>query len=260
MMMVMLMVVVTAAAMLILMMMVVMLQFLQLLLQSRLPLHGLQQLCASELIPGRSNQCRLTVMLPQQRHGSIQLGLGDGIGTGQNDRSCGFNLIVVELAKVLHIHLDLACIRHSNGKAQHHIGRGDLLHGRHDVGQLTHAGGLDDDPVGVEFLDNLLQGLAEITYQATANTAGVHFGDVDAGILQEAAVNADFAEFVLNQHQLLTGISFLNHLFNQSGFACAQEAAVNIDFCHGYAPSIQDFQEIIPHFVTGYKEYLRFLS
>ena len=49
-------------------------------------------------------------------------------------------------------------------------------------------------------LNNLSQRLAEVTHQTAADAAGVHFGNVDARILQETAVNADLTELVLDQH------------------------------------------------------------
>ena len=73
-----------------------------------------------------------------------------------------------------------------------------------------------------------------------ADAAGVHLGDVDAGILQKAAVNADLAEFVFDQHNLFTLERFLDELFDQGRFACTQKAGENINFrylfCHGNIP------------------------
>ena len=185
-------------------------------------------------------------MLTQQRHSCIQLGLGNGIGTGQNDGRSGFNLVVVELTEVFHIYLDLAGIGNRHGIAQLHIVTGNLFNSLLHIGKLAHTGGLDDYPIGMIFFDDFLQGLAEIAHQAAANTAGVHLGNVDAGLLQETAVNADFAELILNQHQLLILIGLLNHLLNQRGLASAQEAGINVNFRHLLAPSIQVFS----HYTT----------
>ena len=250
----MLVVVVTAAAMLLIVMMVVMLQLLQLLFQSRLALHSLQQLGSSELIPRSGHQCSLTVVLPQQCYGCVQLTLSNGIGAGQNNGTGSFNLIIVEFTKILHIDLHLASICHSNRKAQHHIVRGNLLHSRHNIGQLAYTGGFDNHPIRMELFDNLLQCLAKIAHQATANATGIHLGNIDAGILQKAAVNADFTKLVFNQHQFLTGVSLLNHLFNQGRLSGTQKATVNINFCHGKAPSNQDFLLIIPQLHPGDKD------
>src|SRR5699024_2219451 len=51
--------------------------------------------------------------------------------------------------------------------------------------------------------------------------------------LQKAAVDADLAELVLDQHHLLPLEGLTDQLFDQSRFACAQKAGKNIDLgCH----------------------------
>ena len=227
-------IVVTAAAVLLMVMMMrmIMLQGSQFHSQSGLALHRLNQLSAGELVPGSGHDGCLVIVLPDQRHGSIQLCLRRRIGTGQNDGGCGFDLIVVELTEVLHIDLHLAGIADSHGVAQSHILAHNLLHSADHIGQLAHAGGLDDHPVGMILGDDLLKSLAEVAHQAAADAAGVHFGNVDTGILQEAAINTDLAKLILDQHQLLTLVSFLNHLLDQGRLACAEKTGVNINFCH----------------------------
>ena len=61
----------------------------------------------------------------------------------------------------------------------------------------------------MELLEHLRQSLAEITYQRAANAALVHLCYLYAGVLHEAAVNANLAELILDKHQLLTGVSLL---------------------------------------------------
>ncbi len=56
--------------------------------------------------------------------------------------------------------------------------------------------------------------------------------DLDAGILQKAAVNADLTEFVFNQHHLLALIGFLQQLLDQGGLAGAEKAGNNVDCGH----------------------------
>ena len=63
-------------------------------------------------------------------------------------------------------------------------------------------------------LHDLVQGLAEVPHQGAADAAGVHLGDLDAGLLEEAAVNADLAELVFDQHDLLALQGVLQQLFN----------------------------------------------
>ena len=214
---------VTAAAlltmlmvMLMMMVLVVMLQLLQLLLEGALALHGLQQLCSGQLIPRGNHQRCVFIVFSQHGHSRVQFFLRDGIGAGENDGVCRFDLVVVELAKILHIDLHLAGIHNSNLVSQHHIVLQHLLHSSHHIGQLTHAGGLDHNSVRMVLLDHLVQRFAKVAHQRAANTAGIHLRDVDARILQKTAVNADLAKLIFNQNQLLTLVSLLDHLLDQS--------------------------------------------
>ena len=60
-------------------------------------------------------------MLANQGNACIQLRLCYGVSAGENNGGSSFDLVVVELAKVLHINLDLAGIHHRNGIAKGHI-------------------------------------------------------------------------------------------------------------------------------------------
>ena len=198
----------------------------------RLAFQRLDQLLARQLAPRGGDDGGNGIMLPQHGNGRVQLALGDGIGTGQDDGGGRLDLVVVELAEVLHIHLDLARVGHGDGIAQRDLVIRHLAHSGDDVGQLAHAGRLDQNTVGMVLGNDLLQRLAKIAHQRAADAAGVHLGDVDAGILQKAAVNADLAELVLDQHQLLPLVAFGDHLFDQGRLARAEEAGENINFCH----------------------------
>ena len=213
-------------------------QFFQMGSQTILTSHGIQNLLAIQLGPGGSDQCSFFIVLTNQLHSGIQLGLGNIIGTGQNNGTGSFDLIVVELAKVLHIDLHLAGIRHSNRMAQNHIFRNYFLHSCYHITELAHTGGLNHYAVRMILFDHLGQSLAKVAHQAAANAAGVHFRNVDAGILQETAVNTDLTEFIFDQYQLLTLVSFLDHFLDQSGLTGTQKAGVYINFCHNeYLPS-----------------------
>ena len=143
------------------------------------------------------------------------------------------DLVIVELAEVLHIHLDLVHIGHGDKAVQLHVQMlSHALHGAGHIAQLAHAGRLDDDAVGVVLLHHLLQSGAEIAHQRAADAAGVQLVDLNAAFLQETAVNADLAELVLDQHHLLACKGLGDQLFDQSGFAGAKEAGEDIDFSH----------------------------
>ena len=110
--------------------------------------------------------------------------------------------------------------------------RGDALDGGDDVGQLAHARGLNQDAVGVIGLDDLTQRLAEVANQRAADAARVHLGDLHAGVLEEAAVDADFAEFVLDQDDLLALERVGQQALDEGRLARAQKAGNNVDLSH----------------------------
>ena len=205
--------------------------------------HGRQDGLAVHLIPGGGQNGSVGVLFTQHGNRVLQLGLGQLLGAGQNDGSGVLHLIVVKLAEVLHVHLHLGAVHHGGVAVQLHFGHlsGGLFHGGDDVGQLAHAGGLDQDAVGVILLLHVFQGLMEVAHQTAADAAGGHLGDLHAGLLQETAVNGDLAEFVFDQHQLLAGEGLGKELFDQSSFAGAQKAGDNIDFRHGKHLQMIDF-------------------
>ena len=242
-----LMVMIVAAAgavpvMLMVVVFVVMMSFFQFLQHGIALLHGLQNLGAGQLIPGGGHDHGIGILSLDQLNTGMQLFFGNGIRAAENDRTGSFHLIVIELAEVLHIHLALAGIGHSDHIAQLHIMGYHLLHSGFHITELAYTGGLDEDPVGMILLNDLLQSLTKVAHQRAADAAGVHFGDFNAGLLQKTAVNANFTELILDQHQLLACIGLLDHLFNQSCFTCSEKTGVNIDFSHTEtSPSLKKF-------------------
>ena len=233
-MMVLMLLMVMAAAVLtmLVVMVVLMLQLCQVGSQGSLAFHSLQKLSAGELIPGSGDHGCLSIVLPDQRHGSIQLGLGNGIGTGEDNGGGSLDLVVIELTEVLHINLYLACVSHSYGIAQGDLIICNLVHSGDHIGQFAHTGGLDDDPVRIIFSNYLGQSLAEVTHQTAANAARVHLGDVNARILQEAAVDTDLTELILDEYQLLARIGFGNHFLDEGRLARTEKTGININFSH----------------------------
>ncbi len=197
-------------------------------------LHGGQQLLTGELRPVGGDDRGAGVLLPQQGHSSLQL-LGSELpGAAEDDGSGILHLVDVELTEVLHIDLALGGIGHSDGRAKHHVTLvgNDTLHRLHHIAELAHAAGLDEDAVGVELIHDLAQGLAEIAHQGAADAAGVHLADLHAGLLQEAAVDADLTEFVLDEDNFLALQRLIQQLFDQRGLTGSQKAGDNIDFRH----------------------------
>ena len=116
-------------------------------------LHGIHDLCAGNIIPRSSDNGCLRIFLPDHSNNLIQLLLGELLGSAQHDTLGALDLIVVEFAEVFHKHFALHGICHSSVS-----GKLDIClichfqHSLHDVRQLAHAGGLDDDPVRGELL------------------------------------------------------------------------------------------------------------
>ena len=221
--------VMTAAAMLV-MMLVGFLQLCHFSSQSSLAFHSGNKLFTGQLTPGSGDNGSFFIMLSQQCHRSIQLGLRHGIGTGQNDGGGSLNLVVIELTEVLHIDLHLTAVNHGNSITQGNIIIGNLLDSADDIGQLANTGRLNDNAVGVILLNDLRQGLAEVTHQRAADAAGIHLGNIDTGILQETTVNADLAEFIFNENQFLACIGLLNHFLDKGGLTGTQKTGIDINF------------------------------
>ena len=72
-------------------------------------------------------------------------------------------------------------------------------------------------------LHNLLQGSSEITDQRAADAARIHLRDLDAGVLQEPAIDANLTKFIFDQDNLLSRKHFLDQLLDQRGLACAEK-------------------------------------
>ena len=181
------------------------------------------------------------VFLLQQRHRGVDLGLGGVAGAAQDQAGSMADLVVIELAEVFHIQLDLVHVGHRHkaveGDGQ---GLGDPLHGAGHVGQLAHPRRLDEDAVGVVGLHHLLERFAEIPHQAAADAAGVQLVHLDAGLPHKAAVNADLAELVFDQHELFAPEGFVDQLFDEGRLAGPQKPRKNVDsglvLCHGGSP------------------------
>ena len=200
-------------------------------------LHRLHQLLAGQLRPRGRNDHGVLVVFADHVDALIELFLRHAVGAAEDDGVGRLDLVIVELAKVLHIHLALHRVRHGHEIAELHVVGRDLAHGADDVGQLADAGRLDQDAVGRILRNDLLERAAEIAHQRAADAAGVHLRDLDARLLQKAAINANFAEFVLNEDELLAVIGFLDHFFDERRLASAEETGININFCHTGTPS-----------------------
>ena len=107
-----------------------------------------------------------------------------------------------------------------------------FFHGAADIAQLANAGGLHDQAFRMIGIDQIVDGLLEIARQGAADAAAVQLGDGDAGILHEAAVHAHFAVFIFQQDHFFALHGARDQLFDQRGFARAQETGNDVDFYH----------------------------
>ena len=234
----MLMVVVTAAAAFLPMLMVVVMFLPGLLHQFRhqvlTAFHRLHNLLALQLLPGGGDDGGVGVLFLNHGHCTGNFFLPAGIGAAQDNGIGMADLVVVKLAKVFHVQFYLVYIGHGHKAVQlHRPLPGNGLHRLGYIAEFAHAGGFNHNPVGLVLVNHLNERLAEIPHQAAADAAGVHLGNLNASFLQKAAINANFAKFVFNQHQLLACVGFGNEFFNQCGFAGSQKAGKDINLGHG---------------------------
>ena len=206
-----------------------------------LAVHDGDNLCAGQDGPVGGDDGGGGVLLGQQGDGGSDLLLAGVAGAAQDDAGCMADLVVVELAKVFHIHFDLVHVGDGDKAVQDdRQALGHALHSAGNVGQFTNTRRLDEDAVGVVGLDDLFQRLAEVADQAAADAAGVQLVDLDAGLTHEAAVNTDLAELVLDQDDFLACERLFDELFDKGSLAGAEEAGENVDFgfvlCHSWVP------------------------
>ena len=179
-------------------------QALELLLDGIASLHCRQKLLAVKLTPrGCYDGCRC-VVCAQKCDRLVKLCLRNRIGVREHDATGVLDLIVEELAKVFHIHLALFHVDDRGEAIELHALRRNVLHRTDDIRKLANARGLDENAIGMIGCENLLERLAEIANKRAADASAVHFGHLNACVLHKAAVDANLAEFVFNQHELFT--------------------------------------------------------
>ena len=230
-------VVMTAGAFLVLIMVMMVLvclflQMLELRLQRRAALHGLENLRARDLVPRGGDDGGDGVFLAQHGDAGIELLLAQPLRAGEDDGAGVLDLVVEELAEVLHIDLALRGVHDGGEAVEHHFVRLHALHGADDVRELADAGGLDEDAVGMELLHHLTERGGKVAHERAADAAGVHLVDRHARVLQETAVDGDLAELVFDEDDLLALIGLSDQLFDEGRLPRAEKAGENINFGH----------------------------
>ena len=207
-----------------------MLHVLHLLLQ-RVAVHRGLYLHAVELAPRRGDEAGGRVELAQKLARRDDLALGRGVGAAHDDDVRVLDLIVEKLAEVAHVHAAFARVHNGHFRAD---GRAlDLLHSARNIAELAHAGRLDDDAVGRVLVHDLLERLFKVAHEGAADTAGVHLGDLHAGVLEEAAVNGNLAELVLYQHKLLALVRLRDELADERCLPRTEKAGKYVYSGHG---------------------------
>ena len=208
-------------------------QFFHHIIQIVHPFDGLQDRLAFQFLPGSGDNSGLFVVLTNQFHCRLQFLLGDIAGSAQNNCPRMFNLIDKKFPEILNIHFALGGIHHCHGAVDLHLQiGGHILHRSHHIGELSHAGGLNQHSIRLVGGQHLFQGRAKVPHQGAADTAGIHLLDLNSCVLQKAAVNADLTELVFYQHNLGVLQGLLYQLLNQRSLACPQKAGYNINLCH----------------------------
>ena len=205
---------------------------LQLIIYGILLRHSVGYLHASKLIPLRRYDSSLRVLFAQALYALIELFLRKTRRVAQNKAARVGYLVVEEFAEVLHIHLVLLRVNNRSKAVELNIVHIYVLHRSDNVAELADTGGFDKHAIGPVLTDNLFERGLEIADKAAADTAGVHFGYLNAGILQKSAVNADLSEFVLDKHELFALVAFGYQLLYESCFSRSEKSRKNCDLCH----------------------------
>ena len=165
--------------------------------------HGGEQLLAGQVLPRGGDDAGVLIQAAQHGNGLVEALLRALSRAGQQDGTGMRHLILEKLTEVLEVHLGLERVNNGYKAIQLNL-EVRVLYRSDNVRQLADAGRLDQDAVRMVLVHNIVQRLAEVANQRAADAACVHLVYNNAGILEEAAVNADLTELVLDQNNLLT--------------------------------------------------------
>ena len=194
------------------------------------------------------NEIRLHIVPGGGDDPGVRMGLGDQLaalfnavgreelGTAEDDGGGALDLIEEEFAEILHIHTTLSGVHDGGAAADLDFGMAGfrLFHSGENFAELADACGLHKDTIRMVGVDQLVHGSLEIAGEGAADAAGVQLGDGDAGVLHEAAVDADFAVFVLQQDHLFIAEAAGEELFDEGCFSGSKETGDDVDFYHSF--------------------------
>ncbi len=186
--------------------------------------HSLNELLSCELVPlcCYDRSCRIESL--ELLNDFVELILRETCCMAEDKAACICYLIVEEFAEVFLIHFALLSVNDCCEAVELDIVSVDVAHSVYNVAELADAGWLDEYAVGLVFSKHLFKRFAEVSNERAADAAGVHFCYFDAGVLEEAAVNAYLTEFVLDKHELFAFIALVYELLDKSGLTCSEEA------------------------------------
>ena len=117
-------------------------------------------------------------------HALLHLLTAHHLCTADDNNRCMLHLVFEKLTKVLHVHLCLFPVNHSDSP-----GNLDIciflyfLDCPCHIRKFPNTGRLDDHPIRLVLLDDLLKRFAEITNQRAADASGIHLSNFDSRIL-----------------------------------------------------------------------------
>ena len=193
--------------------------------------HGGEQLLAGQVLPRGGDDAGVLIQAAQHGNGLVEALLRALRRAGQQDGTGMRHLILEKLTEVLEVHLGLERVNNGYEAVQLNL-EVRVLYRSDNVRQLADAGRLDQDAVRMVLVHNIVQRLAEVANQRAADAACVHLVYNNAGILEEAAVNADLTELVLDQNNLLTLERIGQQTLDEGRLAGTQKTGNNINFSH----------------------------
>ena len=147
--------------MIVMMIVVLFFKVLDRVLESIAVLHSGENVLAVKAIPRGSHDYGILVVLTEKLNALGNLLVLCGLCVREDDCRCVLDLVIIELAKVLHIHLALVYVGNS-GEAVELCANTCVLHRLDNVGELADARGLDDYAVGIVLLEHLHERLGEV--------------------------------------------------------------------------------------------------
>ena len=193
--------------------------------------HGGEQLLAGQVLPRGGDDAGVLIQTAQHGNGLVEALLRALSRAGQQDSTGMRHLILEKLTEVLEVHLGLERVNNGYKAVQLNL-EVRVLYRSDNVRQLADAGRLDQDAVRMVLVHNIVQRLAEVAHQRAADAACVHLVYNNTGILEEAAVNADLTELVLDQNNLLTLERIGQQTLDEGRLAGTQKTGNNINFSH----------------------------